>query len=47
MQDLIKQEKLNYQERANKRFDSDKNWSIMMESECNDERNEIMRRFKF
>ena len=28
-------------------FDSTKNWSIMIDSECNDERNEIMRRFKF
>lgn len=44
---MIKEEKSNYQEKANQRFDSKKNWSIMIKPECNDERNEIMRKFKF
>ena len=47
LQQLIRQEQVNYKEQASTRFDSDKNWSIMIRSECNDERNEIMRRFKY
>ena len=43
----IEQEKKNYQDHADARFDSKKNWSIMITDECNDERNQIMRRFKF
>ena len=45
--ELIKQEKLKYQDIANERFDSKNNWSIMIKPECNDERNEIMRKFKY
>ena len=45
--ELIREEKGTYQERANQKFDSNKNWSIMIKDECNDERNEIMRKFKF
>lgn len=44
---LITIEKAKFQEKANQRFDSDKNWSIMIKPECNDERNQIMRQFKF
>jgi len=45
--ELLRQEKQSYHEVAKQRFDSSKNWSIMIKSECNDERNDIMRRFKF
>jgi len=44
---LIRLEKQKYQETANHRFDSSKNWSIMIEKDCNEERNGIMRRLKF
>ena len=47
LNEKIKMEKQYYQEMANERFDSTKNWSIMIEPACNDERNEIMRKFKF
>ena len=47
LNELIKMEKLNYKEIANQRFDSKKNWSIMIRDDCNDERNKIMRDFKF
>ena len=44
---LIRAEKAKYHERANQRFDSKLNWSIMIKPACNDERNEIMRKFKY
>ena len=43
----IRLEKESYQEMANRRFDSSKNWSTMIKPECNDERNRIMSRLKF
>lgn len=47
LKEAVDLEKQKYQEIANQRFDSDDNWSIMIKGDCNDERNEIMRRFKF
>ena len=44
---LVAKEKLHCQYLADYRFDSNKNWSIMINDESNDERNEIMRRFMF
>ena len=35
------------EELAKKKFDSSKNWSIMVDKELNEERNSIMRKFKF
>ena len=45
--ELLRLEKQKYQAQANNKFDSSKNWSIMIKKDCNDERNEIMRKFKF
>ena len=38
-----KREEIHYQQRAAKRFDSEKNWSTMIEKKNNDIRNEVMR----
>lgn len=47
LNDLIRSEKKKYQKKADEKFDTAKNWSIMIEKDCNEERNKIMRRLKF
>ena len=47
LKEAVDEELRRYQEIADDRFDSNKNWSIMIKDQCNDERNRIMRKFKF
>lgn len=43
----VRQQLQKYHHKAMTDFDSSKNWSIMISKEWNDERNQIMRRFKY
>ena len=43
---MIKDETYKYDLMANERFDSEKNWSIMIDKEQNEIRNHVMRKFK-
>ena len=47
LNEMIFREKQNYVEIAEQRYDSKKNWSIMMSNDLNEERNDIMRKFKY
>ena len=47
MKILIEEEKKRLEAKANRKFDSSKNWSIMIDQENNEMRNNIMRKFKF
>ena len=44
---MIKEKKAELEQKANAKFDSSKNWSIMIDKEQNEIRNEIMRKFKY
>ena len=41
------QELQNFHTEVNKMFDSNKNWSIMIDQKHNDMRNEVMQKVKF
>lgn len=47
LKEKISSEKKRYMQKANTRFDSSKNWSIMIKKEHNEVRNDVMRKFKF
>ena len=46
LQKLISEETRKYDLIANERFDSEKNWSIMIDRDQNEIRNNVMRKFK-
>ena len=47
LKERVSSEKKRYMQKANTRFDSSKNWSIMIKKEHNEVRNDVMRKFKF
>ena len=47
LNDMIYREKQNYVDTAQQLYDPKNNWSIMMSNDLNEERNDIMRKFKY